>query len=464
MRWMRGAGAAALAFAGTGFFFTRIAPLATGAAAKTACSAHFLSGRSLEAILAEELEPLPYVSVELSEEKRQVRSRLLGLAPATAVYREGLGCTLVHAQSPAQLRQQALFPRQFDDQAPHAFVDAYDPVLTSSLGIDRRRLESAMYFAFDEPYPEEPWRTRAVVVLYRGFLVAEGYREGFQADAPLPGEGLSFGALAVLYGYAAAGGYLPERDHAVAWPAWADDERRDLTYADLFGMADGLDFDDGDGWLADAPSMLFRREDMGRFAAQRPLQYPPHTHFAPSRGTANILSLLLRRALGDAKYHALPGRLFDALGMRSAVWELDASGTFGGTHLFASGRDWARLGQLLLQDGAWNGARLLDPEWVSWMRRPHPTSEGAFGGLLWLNRGVSDNPKARPLPSLPPDTFSLRGARGQSVTVIPSREAVVVRLGQTPGDEWPLDDFLARVLDGLPRPPAPTPPVRSAAR
>lgn len=450
MRWIRwGVALAAALLGGAVFFFVRIAPVATGYAAKVACSAHYLSQRPLGHILAHELADYGYVRVVVDGERRRVHGRLLGLAASTAVFRPGLGCTLVHGQSPEQLRKQALVPRTPLDAEFQPFVDAYDPVLTSSLGVDRRAMERALYFAFDEPDPTRPWRTRAVVVLHRGFLVGEGYREGFSSDTPLPGWSMTKSVLPILLGFARTRGEAPSLDARKMLSGWGEDERRAIVPAHLFGMASGLRFEESYGMLADATEMLFMTEDMGRFAAEQPILHTPGTHFSDSSGSSNILSLLLRRALGDAQYHRLPDRLFDRLGLKTAVWELDASGTFvASSYLFASARDWARLGQLLLQDGVWREERLLPEGWVEWMTTSQSASGGTYGRHLWLETH----------PALPQDAFSFRGYEGQSVTVVPSREAVVVRLGQTPRGGWPRERFLERVLEALPKaPPEETP-------
>ncbi len=116
--------------------------------------------------------------------------------------------------------------------------------------------------------------------------------------------------------------------------------------------------------------------------------------------------------------------------MTSAVLEPDASGTFvGSSYLYATGRDWARFGQFLLDEGQWRGQQVLPEGFVSWMREEAPASEGKYGrGQVWLE-GSDAGASA---PGLPQDTFWLRGHDGQTVAVVPSQRLVVVRLGLTP--------------------------------
>jgi CubicO group peptidase (beta-lactamase class C family) len=465
-------GAAALVAAGLAFSLSRVAPLGTSYAAKIACSAVFVSGRELAEVEAEDLAHLWYVAVDIDEGERLARAHLVWLARATAVWRPGQGCTLVHQHTPESLRAQALFPERARAPRAYELVDAHDPVLTSSLGVDRVRMERALVDAFSEPDATRPRRTRAVVVLYRGFLVAEGYRVGFHRDMPLLGWSMTKSVLATLVGRAAHLGLLPPLDAPAPLEAWAFDDRRAITWKHLLRMSSGLAFEEAYGPLADAADMLFLSEDAARVAADAPLVHPVGTHFAYSSGTTNILSLLLRRELGDGRYHAFPYReLFDRMGLEHAVLEPDASGTYvGSSFMYATAREWALLGQLYLQDGVWEGERLLPEGWVDFVRTPAPAApRRGYGAHFWLNLGPDTEPGPRPLPSAPPDAFWMDGFEGQAVVLIPSREAVIVRLGQTPaGGDWDLDRFVGQVLAALPRPPTParaeTRLGRSAAR
>ena len=121
-------------------------------------------------------------------------------------------------------------------------------------------------------------------------------------------------------------------------------------------------------------------------------------------------------------------RLFDPLGMSSAVIETDEHGTLvGSSYMYANARDWARYGQLLLQDGVWRGDEILPRGYVAMMTTPVAASGGQYGhGQVWL---AGPDGKSSGIPA---DTIWLQGHDGQSIAVIPSRRIVVVRLGLTP--------------------------------
>jgi CubicO group peptidase (beta-lactamase class C family) len=141
--------------------------------------------------------------------------------------------------------------------------------------------------------------------------------------------------------------------------------------------------------------------------------------------------------------------LFDKIGMSTAVLEPDESGTFvGSSYLYASARDWARLGLLLLNDGVWEGERLLPEGWVAWSTTPTLQSPGgSYGAHIWLDpRGIDASAGAQP-PFLPEDAFFALGHDGQSLTIIPSRKLVVIRLGITKdASGWDLAVFLSDII------------------
>src|SRR5690606_13865109 len=131
---------------------------------------------------------------------------------------------------------------------------------------------------------------------------------------------------------------------------------------------------------SDVREMLFGRgrEDMARFAADRPLAAPPDTTFAYTSGQSLILSRLLGQIVGGGRDGCLAfmrRELFEPIGMTSAKPRFDAAGTFiGSSYVFATARDFARFGLLYLRDGVWDGRRILPPGWVDAARTPTPTA------------------------------------------------------------------------------------------
>jgi hypothetical protein len=199
-------------------------------------------------------------------------------------------------------------------------------------------------------------------------------------------------------------------------------------------MAAGLPADETAGGWDAATRMWYDERDMAGFAAQVRTVAPPGTvwHYA-NRGTM-VLSRLVRDAAGGdaAAVRAWSQReLFGPAGMRDVTLTFDAAGTpLGSSQFFASARDWARFGQLYLDDGhAADGRAVLPPGWVR--RARTATLDAGYGAGFWLNQTDAHNEFGGRwgLPGAPADAFFGRGHLGQFVVVVPSRQLVVVRLG-----------------------------------
>jgi CubicO group peptidase (beta-lactamase class C family) len=203
--------------------------------------------------------------------------------------------------------------------------------------------------------------------------------------------------------------------------------------------------------------MLFKERDMSAFAINKSLKTKPGTVFYYSNGTANILSYIIRKTVGDKDYYRFPyEQLFYKIGMYNTELEVDASGTFvGSSYCYATARDWARFGLLYLNDGVWNGERMLPKGWVKFTATAsgakNDSKAGKYGALWWVNQGDRNNPANRKYPHVPPDCFSCQGYEGQSVWVIPSKKLVVVRLSLEHGDVLNHDLFLSQVIKALPQ-------------
>lgn len=438
-----------------------------GYAAKIAASARFVSGRSLESVWAEELAPArplermirPLLKLEVDEAGRTVTARL-GDATATAVATTNLGCVLAPtANDVAALRSRAV-PGLPGLLAPPDSVEwpAGERVTAESpAGVDQEALRAAVDAAFVEPVDRAPVVTRAVVVVHRRRIVAERYAPGVHAHMPLPGWSMTKTLVHALLGVRVHQGEL-DPSAPLPVPTWrqATDGRERIQLHDLLAMRSGIAWrEDYDDPQSDALRMLFRSGDAAQVYASQPLEQPAGTRFVYASGATNLLCLVLRRSfVDDRDYWAFPTkRLFAPLGMRTAVLEADASGTFVGSSFgFASARDWARLGLLYADDGKVGDLSILPPGWVAAARRCAAGGDGRFGLHLWLDADPDgDGPARREWPDLPADLFHMDGHEGQYVVVIPSRQLVVVRLGCTKNGGFDLRGLVRSVLEALPK-------------
>lgn len=438
----------------------RSAPIGTGYAAKMLCSGVFVSGREPESLWETDLELMHdnLVRGRVDYEKKSARAYVFGfLFKQTAVYNEGCGCTLLIETDRDELKERC----KADIQTPSEKADTLewpmgDVVNLENVpaGIDRDQLESTIDWAFSEEDKEVPVRTRAVLVIYDGRIVAERYAKGYTKDTPLLGWSMTKSVTSALIGILVREGKIDIYQPAPVkeWQA-PGDPRAEITTDQLLRMSSGLEFREEyeENPDTDAGYMYFTTHDMAGFAANKKLEAPPGTKFNYSSGTTLLLSKIIRETVGGSfqDYLSFPRReLFDKLGMTSAVIETDPSGTMvGAGFMYATARDWARFGLLYQNGGIWQGERVLPEGWVDYTRTPSATSE-EYGAQFWLNNGGDD----RWMPNCPEDIYSAWGHEGQFVTIAPSRKTIIVRLGQTFDEtkNWDHDYFVSGILKAMP--------------
>jgi CubicO group peptidase (beta-lactamase class C family) len=212
-------------------------------------------------------------------------------------------------------------------------------------------------------------------------------------------------------------------------------------------MNSGLEFNEGYSTvkLTDVTTMLTKKGDMGSYTASKKPLAKPDSIWNYSSGTSNLIQDYLRSVIGkDEEYLVYPrNKLFSRIGMQTAVWEPDASGTFvGSSYFYATIRDYARFGLLYLHNGNWLGEQLLPEEWVKYTTTPAKGSDGNYGAHFWINSSGE-------YPGVPADLFYADGHDGQFIYIIPSKHLVVVRNGFSPGDMFDDKAFLKRICDAV---------------
>ena len=408
-----------------------------GYAAKMSCSCHYLQGRSLEDIKAGDLNysALPLAKLTHDEAQAEVTASFFGIISQRAKFIKGRGCVLItddHQPLPPEV-----------PASPLASIVTPLPVYdTLPQGLDQQALEQAVQDAF---LPLPGGGTRGVVVLHDGHLVHEQYAPGFTEASLLLGWSMTKSITNALVGIMVKNGLLRlQQDHL--FPEWEEDDRANITLENLLQMNSGLEWNEAYGGVSDATKMLYSQPDMAAYARAQPLAFEPNTTWVYSSGTTNLLSTLVRQALGnDQAYHSLlRDSLFLPIGMHSAKIETDQSGTFvGSSYGWATARDWARFGQLYLQNGLWDDYPVLPAGWVDFSCQPATGSEGVYGAQIWL-------PDPTELSDIPEDLFMFRGYQDQRIVIIPSRKVVMVRLGMNEDKTFPLNKFIHEVLAALP--------------
>ncbi len=429
-------------------------PIMTGYGSKVMCSAVFVAGRNEQQVRDEDLSAymMKLADFKVNYADSSVTGSIFGFAKRKAIYRDGLGATLVSELSEGSIRLQHVnLPAK-----PEVNTDSISWPLGDKLNdsfpatIDSVRLQSAIQNIFLEKDTIWPVRTRAVVILYNGQLIAERYADGFTAKTKLAGWSMTKTVTGALIGILVKQGKLAI-DSPAPVPEWRDanDLRHSITMTNLLQQRSGLNFEENYSKATDATRMLFEKEDMGGFTASRPLKNKPGSVFYYSSGNSNILSRIIRQTLGDSLYYGFPYKqLFYKLGMYSALIEPDASGTFvGSSYMYATARDWARFGLLYLNDGVINKERVLPEGWVAQSTKPASTAKQGYGYQIWLNSGGDTLIKR--YPSAPADMFYADGFESQLIFVIPSKKLVIVRLGLTQHNNFDGNKFLKDVISAI---------------
>jgi len=304
--------------------------------------------------------------------------------------------------------------------------------------------------------------TAAFVVTWKGRLIGERYGEGITAKTPLESWSMGKSLTATLMGVLIKQGAYNLSQPAPI-PEWQGpgDPRAGIRIADILHMSSGLriqapqdpDYDP----LGTYPDHLYLYTgsvNSFHYAATRPQQWPPNTVGRYHNTDPVLINYLIRLAVEKRgeEYLSFPQReLFDKIGIRTMVMETDPYGNFlTQGYEFASGRDWARLGNLYLQDGMWNGKRILPEGYARFVSTLAPAWEAdkrpIYGAFFWIN-GTGTFP-------VPREAYYMEGAGGQTTLIIPSHDLVVVRLGHYKGASAGAQSFrkaLALLMEAVPK-------------
>ncbi|MBU2587531.1 MAG: beta-lactamase family protein [Alphaproteobacteria bacterium] len=291
--------------------------------------------------------------------------------------------------------------------------------------------------AFDSEAYGAGARTTGILVIRKRMIEAERYAPGFDANTPQRTWSVAKSIASTLVGAAA---YRGEADVNASAGLGADpaDPRRAITIDHLLRMASGR-YSDTPGNRTDP--LYWGGATVDEVALDWPLIAVPGSTYR----YANNDTLAAIAAIEPTFAAHPPAEFFAKLGMDATVAETDWQGGYIlSSQVWTTANDLARFGQLYLDDGVWNGTRVLPEGWVQYVSTPSgPQPDGAFGygAGFWL-MNASDG--------VPPDTFAAFGNRGQYVVIVPSRDVVVVRRGEDPvGARFDIAAFTRDVLAAL---------------
>jgi CubicO group peptidase (beta-lactamase class C family) len=407
------------------------------------CSAAFVAGFDPDSYYREAIAPSlgvfkSLVRYHVDRDKHEVIATLARGFRSRTIYRGAEGCLVV--QGP--LREPARLP----PAAPAVLPSIAGPDIVAPTD---SALAVALDRAFSEPGVGGLRQTKAVVVVHDGRVVAERYAPGYGVNTPILGWSMTKAVTNALIGI-----LVRQRKISISGPApvaaWSNpkDPHHAVSIDNMLRMTSGLEFGQSltQNWATafdPTAQMVFATPDMAAVAERAHVTSAPGAIWRYSNGNTMILSRIIRDHVGGdaASVLAFAHReLFDPLGMTHSTLEFDGVGTpLGATHMWASARDWARLGLLYLHDGIAGGERILPLGWVDYSAQLTPGSEGyGYGAGFWTNRG---DPAAVQPPhrrsNMPSDSFMAYGSLGQYLVVVPSARLVIVRMGisRTPGED-----------------------------
>jgi CubicO group peptidase (beta-lactamase class C family) len=409
--------------------------VATGLVAHTVCSKAFVSGLDPQTVFAETtdragIQRLRWgLRYHLDRTGQTVDASLAGLFGSRAAFHDGLGCVLLHGPSEPYLLKSDIAALR-TPKAPTLLPEIAGPTLVEP---SDPALKAALDHAFEEPAAPPFRRTKAVVVVHDGSVIAERYANGIGVDTPLLGFSLTKSVVNALIGILTQQGLVTPSMPAPI-PEWrgATDPRREIEVEHLMRMTSGLALDETNSGFDPSSQMVYLHNDMAGFAVKAAVIAPPGTRWTYSSPTTELLARIIRDAVGGPEQTlAFAWReLFHPLGMRSVTLEFDGAGTLqGSNYMLASARDWARFGLLYLNDGVIGGRRILHEDWVDFSAAA--TLDTDYGAGFWTNRSEHEYAKGRVRLGIPRDAFFASGDLGQRIVMLPSQRLVIVRLGDS---------------------------------
>jgi CubicO group peptidase (beta-lactamase class C family) len=436
--------------------------LGLGTYAKCLCTAVFESGRDPEEAFSNstgltlEEEYIPLANYEIDRLNLTATVSIGDTVSRTATYVGDQGCILdVHKGlhfTPVEVTSS--LPAAENMDWPMGDVTAPVPEI-----YPQELLRQAADAAF-----EPRAITAAFLVIHRGEIIIERYREDITKDTQLESWSMGKSVTATLVGRLIQMGKL-SLDQKAPVPEWQEegDPRGEITIRNLLQMSGGLRFPSygrtGQNSVAgsasyDAPTPMARLThiyvytgsiDVFDFAVNRPLEFVPGSVGSGQYRNSDPLTLgYILRNIVEAEgrnYWTWPQEeLFDKIGIRRQLLETDRYGNFIMTgYDYGTARNWGRLALLYLQHGMWEGERLLPEGFVDFVSTPAESWEDPiYGGLFWINTN-----KTYPLPET---AYAMRGGGGQNTIIVPSLELIVVRMGHARGADY-VSESLNRAME-----------------
>jgi len=441
------------------FLFWAILFIGVGFSARWVSTLIFAAGRSYNDVVKNDIDTYhflfkPFIKATVDKKKRTVTSKaLFGTAKRKALYREGLGSTLIVKTSADILLKQAegiTLPEGSKAPADAPWPEGNSLERNISENIPPEALSRFIENHFRQNNDDPHLKHRSIMVIQGGRIIDYGFAPGYDENTLLPGWSMTKSLMNALFGILVKEGKISLSDRDL-FPEWRKDSRRNISIDDLLRMRSGLKFVEKYVPLDDVTRMLFASHCAGIMALNKKQTAEPGKVFNYSSGTSNILSYIIYQKVGGSlkEYHRfVRERLFNPIGMTSAFLEPDSSGVYvASSYMMASALDWARWAQFYLNSGSWKGEQILPEDWVKESIQPREPKD-PYGRHMWIlypPPGVED----QKMVSLFERAFAMRGANGQYITFFPVIDTAVIRLGWTTRHLFDEKGFLRSFVDIL---------------
>eukprot|EP00592_Proboscia_alata_P022769 CAMPEP_0194412552 /NCGR_PEP_ID=MMETSP0176-20130528/11035_1 /TAXON_ID=216777 /ORGANISM="Proboscia alata, Strain PI-D3" /LENGTH=535 /DNA_ID=CAMNT_0039215373 /DNA_START=18 /DNA_END=1625 /DNA_ORIENTATION=+ len=393
----------------------------------------------------------------------------------TAVFRDGIGCTLLFGKKmtdersflyPSTVLQFSLLrnTQPFAAIAPPylSFNNSWPEGAGGVAASIEMQQSNITYIqgAVDRLINEPSYNTQAVLFSQNGDLIAKSYADGYSDNVRFIGMSMTKTLNALLLGVAIKSHShdvgLVDESASTFITQWKNTNHTLITIRHLLQMASGLQWEEtfNRGLMSrtTAVEMVYHSADAIAYAVSLPLASQPGTEFIYSTGDSQLLSYVIDQIVShdmeddstgtvQRNYDFMQKSLFHPLNITSATIECDLSGMFmGGSNALMSAEDWLRIGQLMLNKGWSNDGTLqiLPDNWIDMMISPSEVSGSKYGWQLW----TYDEELMGNYTEIPIDTYMILGHNHQIMCVIPSRNAVFLRLGFFTGDQKDPQSFI----------------------
>jgi CubicO group peptidase (beta-lactamase class C family) len=290
---------------------------------------------------------------------------------------------------------------------------------------EARGFDSAGLAKVVERIDEEELPIDSIQIVRNGELILDAYFYPYLGEQPHDIASVTKSVTSTLVGIAVEQGLL-DLDQAVTAffgdlaPPPAGDGKDDIEVSHLLTMSSGL----ACGYLPGEQELyaMIASDHYVKHALELPMTTAPGATFAYCSPGSHLLSAMVGAASGVSTHDFATEHLFEPLGISESVWPDDPQGVnHGWGDLQLHPHDMARIGQLFLNRGEWNGRRVVSSEWVDVATRRHISASAdgtGYGYKWWVLAGDLEG------------LYEARGRGGQAIMVWPDKEVVAVFTGR----------------------------------